>query len=78
MSSRHWIQMECKRQDVGQGKYATRIIQLIKENNKITKADIAKELNVSEKTVEREMKKIPNVKYVGSGYSGHWEIKAEE
>lgn len=65
-------------QDVGQGKYATRIIQLIKENNKITKADIAKELNVSEKTVEREMKKIPNVKYVGSGYSGHWEIKAEE
>ena len=65
-------------QDVGQGKYTTRIIQLIKENNKITKADIAKELNVSEKTVEREMKKIPNVKYVGSGYSGHWEIKAEE
>ena len=62
-------------QDVGQGKYLNRIVQLIKINNKITKADIAKEIGVSEKTIERVMKKTDKVIYVGSGYSGHWEIK---
>ncbi|WP_331665431.1 hypothetical protein [Anaerocolumna sp.] len=48
------------------------IVKLIKENNKVKK--IAKEDLVSEKTVERQMKKMTNVKYVGRGYSGHWEI----
>ena len=62
-------------QDVGQTKYLGKIIQLIRENNKITKAIIAKELGVSEKTIEREMKKINKIVYIGSGYSGHWEIK---
>lgn len=40
-----------------------RIIQLIKVNNKITKANIAKKLGVSEKTIEREMKKADKVIY---------------
>ena len=62
-------------QDVGQAKYLSEIIQLIRENNKITKAIIAKELGVSEKTIEREMKKTNKIVYIGSGYSGHWEIK---
>ena len=62
-------------QDVGQGKYLDRIIQLIRMNSKITKADIAKQIGVSEKTIEREMKKTDNIVYVGSGYSGHWEIR---
>lgn len=50
------------------------IIKLISENNKITKKQIAKVAFVSEKTVERQMKKMTNVKYVGRGYSGHWDI----
>ena len=62
-------------QDVGQTKYLGKIIQLIRENNKITKAIIAKELGVSEKTIEREMKKTNKIVYIGSGYNGHWEIK---
>lgn len=62
-------------QNVGQAKYLSEIIQLIRENNKITKATIAKELGVSEKTIEREMKKTNKIVYIGSGYSGHWEIK---
>lgn len=49
--------------NVGQGKYMDRIIQLIKVNNKITKANIAKELGVSEKTIECEMKKADKVIY---------------
>lgn len=66
---------EEKDQDVGQAKCLSEIIQLIRANNKITKATIAKELGVSEKTIEREMKKTNKIVYVGSGYSGHWEIK---
>ncbi len=62
-------------QGVGQGKYLDRIIQLIRMNSKITKADIAKQIGVGEKTIEREMKKTDNIVYVGSGYSGHWEIR---
>lgn len=69
------MQANCVGQDVGQAKYLSEIIQLIRENNKITKATIAKELGVSEKTIEREMKKTNKIVYIGSGYSGHWEIK---
>ncbi|MDK2828006.1 MAG: ATP-dependent helicase RecG [Clostridium butyricum] len=63
-------------QSVGQDevKLQELIIKLISENNKITKKQIAKVALVSEKTVERQMKKMTNVKYVGRGYSGHWEI----
>ncbi|MDR1772863.1 MAG: winged helix-turn-helix transcriptional regulator, partial [Hungatella sp.] len=51
------------------------ILKLINKNNRVTKKQIAKEASVSEKTVERQMKKMTNVKYVGRGYSGHWEIR---
>ena len=54
------------------------IIKLVHENNKVTKKEIAKEASVSEKTVEREMKKMSNLRYVGRGYSGHWEIISSE
>lgn len=68
-------------QDVGQGVGQEEavlqglILKLINKNNRVTKKQIAKEASVSEKTVERQMKKMTNVKYVGRGYSGHWEIK---
>ena len=61
-------------QDVGQGGYRNHILNIIRNNNKISKATIAKMLDVSEKTIEREMKKIDNIHFVGRGYSGHWEI----
>ena len=63
-------------QDVGQEEEILQelILKLINENNKVTKKQIAKEGSVSEKTVERQMKKMTHVKYVGRGYSGHWEI----
>jgi len=61
-------------QGVGQGKYDNQILNLIRKNNKISKASIAAAIGVSEKTIEREMKNIHNINYVGSGYSGHWEI----
>lgn len=47
---------------------------MIKENPKVSTADMAKELKIGIATVNRKIKKMSNVSYVGSGYSGLWEI----
>lgn len=56
-----------------------KIIAIIKEkirlNNKITRQAIADEIGVSKKTIERHMKEINNLKYIGSGNNGYWELK---
>lgn len=51
------------------------IIKKISENCKITRKEIANELNVSVKTVERAIKSIDNLHYVNSGIIGYWEFK---
>ena len=51
-----------------------KIIKMIKKNPKVSTADMAKELKIGIATVKRKIKKMSNVSYVGSGYSGHWEI----
>ena len=50
------------------------IIAEIPKNEKVTREQIAEKAGVSKKTVEREIKKMGNVHYVGRGYSGHWTI----
>lgn len=50
------------------------IIEEIRKNNKVTRDQIAAIAKVSKKTVERELKKMNNVKYIGSGSRGYWEI----
>ena len=50
------------------------IINKIKNNPKIKLAELAKEFGLGLRTIKRYIKNIPNIKYVGSGYSGHWEI----
>ena len=50
------------------------IIAEISKNKKVTREQIAVKAGVSKKTVEREIKKMGNVHYVGRGYSGHWTI----
>jgi predicted XRE-type DNA-binding protein len=54
---------------IGQG-----ILKLIEKNNKITQQEIAGILGCSKSTVVRNMSKMKNVHYKGSGYSGHWKI----
>ena len=51
-----------------------RIVELIRQYRKITTEDIAQDLGVSVSTVKRRLKSIPNVSYIGTGFSGHWEI----
>ena len=50
------------------------IKDMIKEDNKVSRKDIAMILGVSEKTITRYIKEIPNIKYVGKGENGHWEL----
>ena len=47
---------------------------MIKEDNKVSRKDIAMILGVSEKTITRYIKEIPNIKYAGKGKKGHWEF----
>ena len=48
--------------------------ELIRKNNRVTAENIAAEIGVSSKTVKRHIKRMDYIKYIGSGYSGHWEI----
>lgn len=50
------------------------IKDMIKEDNKVSRKDIAMILGVSEKTITRYIKEISNIKYVGKGKNGHWEL----
>lgn len=61
-------------QDVPQDDLDIKILDLIKNNNRISTQEIGRVLGVSDKTIKRHIKNIDNIKYVGSGYSGHWEI----
>ena len=53
------------------------ILTLIRRDNKISTEKMAMELGVSVRTVKRRIKEMNNVSYVGSGFSGHWEIRDE-
>lgn len=46
----------------------------IKKDNTISRQEIADRANVSKKTIERLIKDIPEIKYVGVGRHGHWEL----
>ena len=63
-------------QDVAHDKIA--LVEFIKEktreNDKITRKTIADEAGVSVKTIERTIKEIDNLRYIGSGSNGHWEL----
>lgn len=63
-------------QDVAQNK--VNLVHFIKEkiksNGKITRQAIADEAGVSKKTIERYIKEIKNLKYVGKGKNGYREL----
>ena len=61
-------------QDVPQDHFDVQILELMRANDKISTESIAKILGVSSKTIKRHIKEMDNVRYIGSGYSGHWEI----
>ena len=63
-------------QDDSQAAASEKLINLIRENKKATRKQMAEALSVSTRTIQRLLEEPPKVHYVGSGYSGHWEITA--
>lgn len=61
-------------QDVNSNDLDTQIIYLIKKDDKISTEQMSKILEVSTRTIKRHIKEMNNIKYIGSGYNGHWEI----
>ena len=61
-------------QDVNSNDLDTQIINLIKIDGKVSTEQMSKILEVSTRTIKRHIKEMNNIKYIGSGYSGHWEI----
>ncbi len=47
----------------------------IRNNPKITTDELAKLSGFTSRTIKRHIIKLTHIKYVGSGYSGHWEIE---
>ena len=50
------------------------IKEQIKDNPQITTEELAILSGYTSKTIKRHILKLTHIKYVGSGYSGHWEI----
>ena len=77
----HWerVCVEIDTQGVAQGVAQDKntLIEFIKKkvrnNDRVTRKEIADEAGVSLKTIERIIKEMDDLRYVGSGYSGHWE-----
>ena len=50
----------------------------IRRNPQITTDELAKMSNKGIATIKRHLAKMPHIRYVGSGYSGHWEVLDKE
>ena len=50
------------------------IEEQIRRNPKITTEELARISKKGLATIKRHIAKLAHIKYVGSGYSGHWEI----
>lgn len=53
------------------------ILELVSSNKRLTVEDLSKVLNVSKKTVERDIDKLKRnhlIAYVGSSKDGYWEV----
>ena len=62
-------------QDVPQDNVEKRILQLIHANNKISTEKMSEAIGVSSKTIKRRIKNMHNIRFVGHGSNGYWEIK---
>lgn len=61
-------------QGVPQGELDLWIEEQIRKNPNITTEELAKISKKGLRTIKRRIAKLTHIKYVGSGYSGHWEI----
>ena len=50
------------------------IEEQIRRNPQITTEELAKSSGFTSRTIKRHIIKLSHIRYVGSGYCGHWEI----
>ena len=50
----------------------------IRKNPKVSTEELALLSGKGLRTIKRHISKLPHIKYVGSGYSGHWEIDDQQ
>ena len=50
------------------------IEEQIRKNPKVTTEELSTLSGYTSKTIKRHIIKLSHIRYVGSGYSGHWEI----
>ena len=55
-------------------KIENKIKNIIKNDIKVSRKNIALIIGVSEKTITRYIKEITDIKYIGKGKNGHWEL----
>ena len=65
-------------QDVPNDKLDEWIAEQIHNNSNITTEELAKMSKRGIVTIKRHISKLPNIRYVGRGYSGHWEVEGEK
>ena len=66
-------------QDVPQGDDLDKWIEYqVAVYPKITTGELAQLSGKSIITIKRRIAKMPHIVYVGSGYSGHWEVRKKE
>ena len=59
-------------------KLEDQLILMIRNNAKISIGKMSEETGVSVRTIKRRIAEMPNVQFIGRGFSGHWEIKEDE
>ena len=66
-------------QDVPQGDELDKWIEnQVAVYPQITTEELARKSGFTSKTIKRHIAKMPHIVYVGSGYSGHWEVRRKE
>ncbi len=52
-----------------------KIVGLVRDEYlEVPAEDLAKQIGGTSMTIKRHIAKMPHIRCVGSGYSGHWEI----
>ena len=75
MAISRWLFGDLSPPEVPQDVLEDAIIAAIRANPKVSREEIAQKANVSSKTIARKMNKMRDkIRFVGRGYSGHWEV----
>lgn len=54
------------------------IVEQIRKNRNITTEELALLSRKGIRTIKRHISKLPNIRYIGRGYSGHWEVESDD